>query len=120
LFDHPTVGHLDYHREWLLTPFANDEAWNHTDRLIQLHERHFDEMTRRAITIALGRGRVWHWFKTRKQEVFQLSPWNRRAFLHGASCLPGDEAKHWYQSLKPQLEPLDLAVVKHARAHPLT
>ena len=119
LFDHPAVGHLDYHREWLLRPFVNEAVWNHTDRLIQLHERHFDEMTRRAITLALGRGRVWHWFKTRKQEVFQLSPWNRRAFLYGASCLPGDEAKHWYQSLKPQLEPLDMAVVKFARAHPV-
>lgn len=120
LFDHSAVGYLSYHREWLLTPFGDAAIWNHTDELIKLHERHFDEITRRAITLALGRGQVWHWFKTRKQEVFQLSPWNRRAFLYGASCLPGDEAKHWYQSLKPRLEPLDQTVIKYAKAHPLT
>jgi hypothetical protein len=119
LFDDSTVGHLEYHRDWLLTPFANQSVWNHVDRLVRLHERNVDEVTRRAITLALGRGRVSHWFKTRKQQVFQLSLWNRRAFLYGASCLPGDEAKHWYRSLQTQLEPLDQTVIKYAKAHPL-
>jgi len=118
LFDHPAVGHLEYHREWLLTPFANQAVWNNVEQLVRLHTYH-DEITRRAITLALGRGQVSHWFKTRKQDVFQGSSWNRCAFLYAASCLPGDEAKHWYQSLKPRLEPLDQAVVKYARAHPL-
>lgn len=119
LFDHEAVGYLEYHREWLLTPFVNEEVWNHRERLVQLHEKYFDQMTRRALILALGRGRVAHWFKTRKQEVFQFPPWTRRAFLYGASCLPGDEARHWYRSLKPQLEPLEDAVVEYARAHPL-
>lgn len=119
LFDHPVVGYLEYHRDWLLTPFVDKAIWDHTDRLIQLHQKYFDHPTQRAITLALGRGKVWHWFKTRKQEVFQLSPWNRRAFLYAASCLPGDEARHWYQSLTPQLDMLERAVVKYARAHPI-
>lgn len=119
LFNHDSVGHLDFHREWLLTPFANEEAWNHTDRLIKLLEQHHDPVTRRALTLALGRGRVAHWFKTWKHDVGQLPPWTKRAFLYGASCLPGDEAKHWYQSLRPQLDALEIAVVKYARARPL-
>lgn len=119
LFDHDVVGYLEYHRDWLLTPFTNEAVWDHTDRLIQLHQKHFDHPTQRAITLALGRGNVWHWFKARKQEVFQLSPWNRRALLYAASCLPGDEAKHWYGSLTPQLDLLERAVVKYARANPL-
>ena len=88
LFDHPAVGYLEYHREWLLHAFTNDAAWNHTDRLIQLHQTYFDSPTQRAITLALGRTNTWHWFKGRKQGVFQLSQWNRRAFLYAASCLP--------------------------------
>ncbi len=119
LFDHSTVGHLEYHRDWLLTAFVNEDVLNHKDRLVRLYDSYFDEFTRRAVTLALGRNGVSHWFKTRKQEVFQMSPWTRRAFLYGASCLPGDEAKHWYQSLKPQLDPLELAVVTYARAYPL-
>jgi hypothetical protein len=119
LFDHSAVGHLGYHREWLLTPFVNEAVFNHTEFLIQAHDRFSDENTRRAITLALGRGGVWHWFKTRKQQVFEMSPWSRRAFLYAASCLPGDESNHWYQSLRPRLEPLDQAVIKYARANPV-
>lgn len=119
LFAHDVVGYLEYHRDWLLTPFTNEAVWDHTGRLIQLHQKYFDQPTQRAITLALGRGNVWHWFKTRKQEIFQLSPWNRRAFLYAASCLPGDEAKHWYGSLKPQLDLLERSVVKYAQANPV-
>lgn len=117
LFDHDVVGHLAYHRDWLLTPFVSEKVWNHTDRLVQLYQKYFDELTQRGIILALGRGQVSHWFKTRKQEVFQLSPWRRRAFLYGASCLPGDEAKHWYQSLRPQLDMLERAVVNLAKTN---
>ena len=120
LFDHPAVGYLEYHREWLLSAFTNDAAWNHTDRLIQLHQMYFDSPTQRAITIALGRANTWHWFKGRKQGIFQLSQWNRRAFLYAASCLPGDEAKHWFRSLAPRLDILERAVTKFARESPVT
>ena len=120
LFDHPAVGYLEYHREWLLHAFTNDAAWNHTDRLIQLHQTYFDSPTQRAITLALGRANTWHWFKGRKQGVFQLSQWNRRAFLYAASCLPGDEAKHWFRSLAPRLDILERAVTKFARESPVT
>lgn len=120
LFDHPAVGYLEYHREWLLDAFANDAVWNHTDRLIRLHQTYFDSPTQRAITLALGRANTWHWFKARKQELFQLSPWNRRAFLYAASCLPGDEAKHWYRSLAPRMDILERAVTKFARQSPIT
>jgi hypothetical protein len=119
LFEHDTVGYLEYHREWILYPFQGSREWNQTDRLVRLTREHFDQMTVRALTLALGRANQGHWFRPRKEQVFQFSPWNRRAFLYAASSLPGDEAKHWYGSIAPRLDPLDRAVVKYARAHPM-
>lgn len=46
-----------------------------------------------------------------------MDPWERRAFLAGAACLPKDERKHWYASVKPQLSPLELAVVEWSKAN---
>ena len=120
LFDHASVGYLEYHREWLLGAFVDDASWNHSDRLVRLYQTYFDSPTQRAITLALGQTNTSHWFKARKHEVFNLSNWNRRAFLYAASCLPGDEAKHWYGSLAYRLDVLEQAVVQFARKFPLT
>jgi hypothetical protein len=47
-----------------------------------------------------------------------MDPWERRAFLAGAACLPADEQRHWYASVRPQLDDLERAVVDWARAVP--
>lgn len=120
LFEHPAAGYLEYHREWLLHAFTDDAALNHTDRLMQLHQSYFDAPTRRAIILALGQANTWHWFKARKQEVFELSKWNQRAFVYAASCLPGDEAKHWYGSIARRFDLLGQAVIGLAKAEPVT
>ena len=120
LLNHPAAGYLEYHRIWLLYAFANDAAWNHTRRLINLYDTYFDFPTRRSITLALGRANTQHWFKMRKHDALQLSAWNRRAFLYGASCLPGDEAKHWYGSIARRLDPLECAVIRLAKENPIS
>lgn len=119
LLNHPAAGYLEYHRLWLLSAFTNDAAWNHANKLIQLHESYFDNPTRRAITLALGRANTQHWFKMRKHDALQLSAWNRRAFLYGASCLPGDEAKYWYNSISRRLDPLERSVIGLATENPV-
>ncbi|MCQ3812239.1 MAG: RNA-directed DNA polymerase [Acidimicrobiia bacterium] len=120
LFQHDAVGYLDYHREWLIHAFTKDAAWGQTDQLIKLYQQHFDSPTQRAITLALGRAGSWHWIKPRKHGVFDLSPWNRRAFLYAASCLPGDESGHWFRFLGPRLDILERAVIKYAKKSPIT
>ena len=116
LLDDPIVGHLEYHRAWVLAVFAADAEWDHSDRLAHLYAIHFDSFTRCEVVNALGAARVAHWFRSRKSDVMNLAIWERRAFLAGARCLPGDEAKHWYRSVLPQLDVLETAVVNWARS----
>lgn len=115
LLDHPVVGHLEYHRQWVLSLFAADDRWNHRDRLVQLFNEYFDSFTRREIILALGRAKADFWFRSRKQEIVNLNPWEKRAFLASAHVLPGDEADHYFASLAPGLDPLEKAVVSWAK-----
>jgi hypothetical protein len=113
LFDHPIVGHLEYHRAWILSVFA-DSTWDQTSKLVQLYAAYADQMTRPEIVTALGAANLAHWFRGRKQDVTMLPPWERRAFLAAARCLPSDEGKHWYRSVMPQLDILDQTVARWA------
>ncbi len=115
LFDDSIVGHLEYHRNWILSVFSEDASWNNADRLIQLYGQYPDQLSRPETTAAIGAAKQAHWFRSRKQEVTSLPPWERRAFLAGARCLPRDEAKHWYRSIASQLDPLEKAVAHWAQ-----
>ena len=109
------VGHLEFHRSWVLSTFTRDRQWDNEGRFVSLMNHAFDEFTRRELTLALGRAAQSHWFKTRKRGVLGLPPWERRAFIAAASCLPGDEHKHWTRSLEGRLDPLERVVAAWAR-----
>ncbi len=119
LLDDAYVGHLEYHREWILYPFGMESEWNHRDRLIQVYGRYRDKFTRRALILAIARSGHVSWIRGRKHDLLDLSPWERRAFLYGASILPADERKHWFRSARPQLDDLDRSVVEYAQRSPI-
>jgi hypothetical protein len=112
------VGHLPFHKCWIINTFTKGREWDNEGEFSSLYNAHSDEFSRRELTLALGRAIQDHWFKTRKRDVFQLGPWERRAFLAAASCLPGDEPKHWYNSIYKQLDELEKAVVDWGRTYP--
>lgn len=116
LFDDEVVGHLEYHRAWILSVFAADAAWNHSDGLARVYQQYFDSFTRTEVVLALGAARAAHWFKGKKQEIDRMEPWERRACLAGAACLPGDEAEFWYKSIRSRLDPLEQSIVAWARS----
>lgn len=113
ILDDSIVGHLEYHRMWLFKTFSNGQGWN-IDKLATFYNEYFDDFSRRKIILALGQANQQSWFKTRKRNIMQYPNWQRRAFLASAKCLPGDEASHWYRSILPRLDVLELAVVKWA------
>jgi Reverse transcriptase (RNA-dependent DNA polymerase) len=113
LIDDPIVGHLEYHRAWILSVF-NTKDWNHEAELQKLYERFSDELTRPQVVYALGACGVTHWFRGKKADVLNMAPWERRAFLAGVSCLPKDEVRHWVKSITPRLDLLEKAVAKNA------
>ncbi|GAB1760285.1 RNA-directed DNA polymerase [Priestia sp. TRN 1309] len=115
ILDDSIVGHLEYHRMWLFKTFSNGQGWN-IDKMATFYNEYFDDFSRRKIILALGQANQQSWFKTRKRSIMQLPNWQRRAFLASAKCLPGDEASHWYRSILPRLDVLEVAVVKWAES----
>jgi hypothetical protein len=116
--DKDVVGHLDHHRAWILSTFTRDADWNNADRFVPIFNGYGDPLTRREVIFALGRAGRSEWFKGRKKSYEEFDPWQKRAFLTAVSCLPGDEAKHWYRSIAPQLDELEKAVVDWVLRNP--
>ncbi|MBL7129624.1 MAG: RNA-directed DNA polymerase [Ignavibacteria bacterium] len=112
------VGHLEFHRLWIFNTFTNDFEWDNEDKFVSLYKKYTDSFSRREIILALGRARKANWFKTEKKNINSLEPWQKRAFIAAASCLPGDEYKHWFNSIKRSLDPLEKAVGNWIRNNP--
>lgn len=118
LLDDSIVSHLEYHRLWIFDTFTKDREWDNEGKFVSLYNSYHDEFSQRKLILALGRAQQHSWFKSRKRTVNQMSPWLKRAFLAAASCLPGDEAEHWYRSLQTSLDPLELAITKWVKENP--
>lgn len=113
--DASLVGHLDFHRLWIFNTFTKNREWDNEGTFVALFRKYIDSFSRRELIIALGRSHRTSWLKTRKREINALEPWQKRAFIAAASCLPGDEFRHWYRSIFRHLDPLEQAVCKWAR-----
>ncbi|RJE83263.1 RNA-directed DNA polymerase [Paenibacillus sp. 1011MAR3C5] len=110
------VGHLEYNRIWILSTFTYNNEWNNDDKFMRLFTELTDQYCQRELILAMGRAGLDHWFRARRRNISELTPWIKRAFLAGASCLPGDQAQHWYRSL-PRLDILDKVITKWATAN---
>lgn len=118
LLSQSLVGHLEYHRLWIFDTFTRDREWDNEGRFTSLYNSNHDDFSRRKLILAMGRTRQQTWFKTHKRDINETTPWVKRAFLAAASCMPGDEPKHWYRSIRSNLDPLERAIVKWATDHP--
>lgn len=110
------VGHLEYNKMWIINTFTHDNEWNNTESFTKLYTELTDQYTQRELLLAMGRAGLDHWFRPRRRYASELTPWLKRAFLAAASCLPGDQAQHWYRSL-PKLDLLESVVSKWATAN---
>jgi hypothetical protein len=122
LLDSGVPGHLEFHRCWILNVFAESDKWDNQSSLAKLKPTGWSEsFSRRELILARGRARHESWFKSEKLNVDNLPPWERRAFIYAASCLPGDEPRHWWDGLKRsrKLDTLERAVVAYAKQHPI-
>lgn len=112
LLEDSVLTELEYHRTWALNVFAAGTDWNNEERLVPLLAMLPDTHSRRQILLALGRSHARHWFSANRRSLFNESPWVRRAFLAGASCMAEDQRKHWYRSVDARLDVLEKAVVR--------
>lgn len=117
--DMSTASHLEYSRMYLFRPFALDGGWNSDDQYVKVFNDSLDEFSRREILLAMGRSRKDFWFRSRKQNLQEMTAWLRRAFIYGASCLPSDEYKHWIRGIGGQLDDVERAVAHWAKKNPI-
>ena len=114
------IAHLPFHRCWLLSLFTEGDGWecDQPGQLRSLLSSTREPTTERKLVLGMGRAKSDYWFREMKSELMRFEAWTRRAFLAGASCLPADERKHWFASVRSRLDPLEQAVVDWAKAHP--
>jgi len=118
LLDSSLVGHLEFHRLWVLETFTKSIEWDNEEAFAALFNKYTDDFSRREIILALGRSKNISWFKSRKRDIQSFGPWLKRAFLAAASCLPGDEFTHWIKSISISLDPLEKAIGKWVKDNP--
>lgn len=117
LLETSLVGHLEFHRLWVLSLFTNNCEWDNESRFVGLYNNYHDEFSQRELILAMGRARHTPWFKAKKRTFNQFPPWIKRAFLAAASCLPGDEPDHWYRSIAGNLDTLEETITRWAKAN---
>jgi hypothetical protein len=118
LLQNSIVAEMHFHRMWALSLFTDSHEWDNEDRFLNLLGVLSDQFSRRKLILALGRSGRTGWFQSRWRSLFDESHWSRRALILGASCMPSDARKHWYDSIGPRLDVLEKAVVKWARHRP--
>lgn len=118
LLNGSVVSELPYHRMWILDLFVYSREWDNEARFFALYGVEADPACRRNLILAMGRAHQAHWFQSQWRTLFDQPHWPRRALLAGASCMSADARRHWYRSVEPQLDLLELAVMRWARQHP--
>ncbi len=53
------------------------------------------------------------WVRQKKEEIMNLSPWDKRAVIYAADILPEDEKKHWLRLIRKKGEFLDKAIANY-------
>lgn len=111
------VSELPFHRLWALDLFTHSTQWDNEQAFVRLFNEAMDDFSKRELILAMGRAGQQHWFKAQWRSLLDLPPWPRRALLAAASCMPKDARKHWYNSVQPQLDPLEKAIAAWAQKH---
>lgn len=114
------VSELAYHRMWIMHVFTESREWDNEGRFVGLYNQERDQACKRKLILAMGRSEQRHWFQYQWRTLFEHPHWQRRAVLAAASCMPADARKHWYRSVEPQLDILERAVTRWARANPFS
>lgn len=118
LLDDSIVSELAYHRMWIMQLFTTSREWDNENQFVNLYNRERDQACKRKLILAIGRSQQRHWFQSQWRTLFEHPHWQRRAVLAAASCMPSDARRHWYRSIEAQLDILELAVMRWARANP--
>lgn len=117
--DYSVLCQLEYHKMLLLSLFAGSKLWGNEEKLQKYYTSATSDLTRRTLLLALGKSHQDFAFRSKKSQIDQMSSWEKRALIYGASCLPGDERDTWYKAINPKIDELDRFIVKWAQSNPI-
>lgn len=118
LLEHSILSELAFHRMWILDLFTHSREWDNENQFFSMYASEADSSIKRKLILAMGRASQRHYFQSQWRSLFDHPHWPRRALIAGASCMPPDARRHWFRSIEPSLDLLELAVMRWARQNP--
>ncbi len=118
LLDNSILSELAFHRMWILDLFTHSREWDNENRFFGMYASEADSSIKRKLILAMGRSSQRHYFQSQWRSLFDHPHWPRRALIAGASCMPADARRHWFRSIEPRLDLLELAVMRWVRQNP--
>lgn len=114
------LSNLEFNRMQIMSLFAGSNSWGNSEKFAKYFNTESGAFFRRTVLLAIGKaGHDW-WIRTKKLDIDQMSPWDRRAYLFAASCLPKDEKNHWFRVIsKSRSDLLDTFIIDWANKHPI-
>ncbi|MEO8395731.1 MAG: hypothetical protein ABI700_22240 [Chloroflexota bacterium] len=113
------IGHLEFHRSLIMSLFAEDSKWGNSDRFATLYSSTSDQWFKPTVLLAMGKAGQSYWIRSKKSQLENMPPWEKRAFLYAASCLPDDERSMYYKAVNSRLDPLEKYVARWAKPNPI-
>ena len=99
LLDNKLIASNEFLQISLLSMFANNNRFNHLDKLIRLYRSSSENVKRKIILTAYSAG-AGDWVRELKEDYPRLDIWNRRALAIAATTLPAEERKFYIGNLR--------------------
>lgn len=117
--DGSVISHLEFHKMLIMSLFAGSTKWGNARSLPELYSLVPDNWFRRTLLLAIGKADLSYWIRSKKFEMEQMPPWEKRAFLYASSCLPKDEKENYFRAIKTKMDNLEKTIISWAHKNPI-
>lgn len=94
LLDHSEISQSEYFRLSILSLFSRNPQINHFSALAHMYQAS-DPFVRREVLLAAKANSATDWLRELKESFHLMDPWQKTAFLYGASAFPPDEKQYF-------------------------
>ena len=102
-----------YVRMWVLHLLQEKPAMTEYVTAMELADSARSELGIRPRALLARAFKDIPWVRQKKEEVMNLSPWDKRAVIYAADILPEDEKKHWLRLIKKKGDILDKTIATY-------
>jgi hypothetical protein len=107
LLDNKIIKSSEFFQIALINIFSQAKELNHFSAFSKTFKASSENVKRKILLFAYSI-KATDWLREIKEQYSDFNAWNKRAFLIASSCLPKDERKFFYDSVKKSLTNEDL------------